>query len=235
MEKNIIKSSKYWLIVPSSGLGKRFGGDIAKQYLMLDNNLSVLDNSLQTFLSIDKVSGIVLALNAKDTNFKNSIYYQHPKILATVTGGKQRYHSVYNALIALKKFANDNDWVLVHDAARPCISANSIKKLITNTKDTQIGSILVSPITSTLKLAPNGSISSTIDRENIYQAQTPQMFKLTYLEKALKNVIDNKLTITDDAQAMELLGYSIKIVIGDENNIKITHKNDISMANKILK
>lgn len=229
-------SDKYWLVIPASGLGTRAivaTNPTPKQYQALDNGLSILDTTLNTLLNHSSIAGCVVAISQADTNFAHSKFYNHPKMHPAITGGKARYHSVFNAITALNKVAKKTDWILVHDAARPCITLADIDKLITQVGDDLVGGILASPITSTLKSTKNNTLT-TIDREDLYQAQTPQMFRLGLLTKALANVITHNLTITDDAQAVELLGYCAKIVVGNEDNIKITYPNDLNRANLIL-
>ncbi len=236
MGKYIIKSNKYWLIIPAAGVGTRMDSNIAKQYLKLKNKLTILDTVLKIFIELDFISGIVVVLNKNDTNFKKSVYHGHKKIVAIVTGGIERHISVYNAIISIKDFAKDDDWILIHDASRPCVSTIDINKLITQTATSDVGGVLVSCINSTIKLVDNNNktINKTLDRKNIYQSLTPQMFKLKYLLSATENVITNNIKITDDAQAMELYGKQVKVVIGSSNNIKITTKEDINIANALL-
>ncbi len=211
--------------------------NIAKQYLKLKNKLTILDTALKTFIELEIISGIVVVLNKNDTYFKNSVYYHNKKIIATPIGGLERHMSVYNGIITLENFAKKDDWILIHDAVRPCISAYDINKLITNIKVNDAGGVLVNYINSTIKLVNNNTdntINKTLNRKNIYQALTPQMFKLKYLLPAIESVIANNIKITDDAQAMELNGREIKTVIASSNNIKITRKEDINIANALL-
>ena len=180
------------------------------------------------------IAGCIITLNEQDHYFKHSVYVNHSKILTTVVGGKERYHSVYRALTMLKNWANDNDWVLIHDAARPCLRATDVDKLIQEVGNDAVGGILATPVTDTLKMSQNNLIQKTVNRRHLWQAQTPQMFRLGLLEQALTSVIDKKINITDDAQAIELLGYLSKIVVGCEQNIKITYPDDLKRANVIL-
>ena len=132
-------TDQHFLIVPASGLGSRMKGNTPKQYLKLSNGLSVLDQTLKTLLNIDQIKGCVVAIAKNDTQFEQSEFFNHSKLLATAIGGKERFHSVISALNTLKPFAKDNDWVLVHDAARPCVKANDVINLIDQLKDHPTG------------------------------------------------------------------------------------------------
>jgi 2-C-methyl-D-erythritol 4-phosphate cytidylyltransferase len=123
-----------FLIIPASGVGARMNAKKPKQYLRLENGLSVLDQTLETLLGIVQIKGCVVAIAQDDTEFKKSTFANHEKLLATAVGGKQRFHSVISALNVLRPFAKDEDWVLVHDAARPCVKANEVIKLIEQLK-----------------------------------------------------------------------------------------------------
>jgi 2-C-methyl-D-erythritol 4-phosphate cytidylyltransferase len=229
-----MSNTNYWLIILASGIGKRFKNNKPKQYLTLKNGLTVLDTVLSKFINLTAIKGIILALRHNDSNFKNSQYYQHFKLYATVIGGKERYHSTYQALINLERYAQPNDWVLVHDAVRPCIDQDDITKLITQVGDDKVGGILATQLTNTVKMVSDNKINKTLDRNQIYQAQTPQLFRLNLLKEALELVIKNGIDITDDAHGIELLGKPIKVVLGSEKNIKITYPSDISYVNLVL-
>ncbi len=224
-------NTKFYLVIPAGGIGKRFGSQVPKQYLKLANGLTVLDTALKTLLSIKQISACVLVLNKNDTYFKHSIFFNHSKII-TAIGGKRRQHSTFNALKILKSHLKDSDKVLVHDAVRPCIDSAYVLKLMQSTHP--VGAILASPINSTLKRVENNIIKKTVDRNCFFQAQTPQIFYFGLLFNALENVIKTKIIITDDAHALELLGHYPQIVIASKNNIKITHPEDIQRANLIL-
>ena len=223
-----------FLIIPASGNGSRMKTNMPKQYLQLDNGLTILDQSLKTLLKIDSILGCVIAISENDKHFQNSIYHKHGKILAITKGGKERFHSVLNALHALSEFAGNNDWVLVHDAVRPCIKANDVESLIDALKDGGDGGILASAVVDTLKLAQDGEVQSTVDREGLFLAQTPQMFKYGVLVKALEDIVSNNTHITDEAQAVTNIGGKVKIVEGSKDNIKITVASDLLLANHFI-
>ena len=224
----------YYLVIPASGIGKRMKSEIPKQYLKLGNDLTIIDQCLKTLLEVDEIKGFVVSLSEKDTLFKSSIYFKHSKILATAKGGKERFHSVLNALNSLSSVAKPNDWVLVHDSVRPCVKKTDIEVLINEVSNHQTGGILVTSVVDTIKQVSNDGEVSTIDRKKLYKAQTPQMFRFGILKDALDNALKLGNHITDESEAIENLGYSIKIVIGSSSNIKITQIDDLELANHYL-
>ena len=229
-----MKKNKYFLVIPASGIGKRMNSDIPKQYLPLHNGITILDQCLKTFLSIESISGFVLALANKDTRFESSLFAKHSKLIAIATGGKERFHSVLNALNSLNEVAEFNDWVLVHDSVRPCIKQSDIEKLIEEVSDDAIGGILANRVADTVKQKNTNGLVSTIDRKKLRMAQTPQMFRFGILKEALEKIIKLDMHITDESEALEYLGYSVRIVNGSSSNIKITNKDDIDLANYFL-
>ena len=229
-----MKKNKYFLVIPASGIGKRMNSDIPKQYLHLDNGITILDQCLKTFLSIESISGFVVALANKDTRFESSLFAKHSKLIAIASGGKERFHSVLNALNSLDEIAEFNDWVLVHDSVRPCIKESDIEKLIEEVSDDAIGGIIANRVADTVKQKNTNGLVSTIDRKKLHMAQTPQMFRFGILKKAIKKIIKLDMHITDESEALEYLGHSVRIVNGSSSNIKITNKDDIDLANYFL-
>ena len=229
-----MKKNKYFLVIPASGIGKRMNSDIPKQYLHLDNGITILDQCLKAFLSIESISGFVVALANKDTQFESSLFAKHSKLIAIASGGKERFHSVLNALNSLDEIAEFNDWVLVHDSVRPCIKQSDIEKLIEEISGDAIGGILANRVADTVKQKNTNGLVSTIDRKKLHMAQTPQMFRFGILKKAIKKIIKLDMHITDESEALEYLGHSVRIVNGSSSNIKITNKDDIDLANYFL-
>ncbi len=232
----------YYLIIPASGIGTRMHSEqdgldeqvkIPKQYLKLDSGLTILDQTLKTLLGIDKIKGCVIALANKDHLFAKSTFNNHQKLLTTVIGGKERTHSVLNALKALTNFAKDDDWVLVHDSARPCVKASEIINLINQLKHHATGGFLATKVVDTIKQTEN-NIVNTIDRSNLWQAQTPQMYRFSILLKALNTAIKDGINITDEASAIEHLGLESILVKSSKSNIKITNPEDLALANFYL-
>ena len=229
-----MNEDNYYLIIPASGIGKRMKSETPKQYLKLGNDLTIIDQCLKTLLEVDKIKGFVVALSEKDTLFQSSVYFNHSKMLATAKGGKERFHSVLNALNSLNSFAKPNDWVLVHDSVRPCVKKTDIEMLINDVSNHQNGGILATSVVDTIKQVANDGKVLTVDRKKLYKAQTPQMFRFRILKDALNNALKLGHHITDESEAIENLGYSIKIVIGSSSNIKITQTDDLKLANHYL-
>ena len=223
-----------YLVVPASGVGTRMQSNISKQYLQLDNGLSVLDQTLSTLLNIKKIKGCVVVISEQDSLFSSSQFYNHPKLLTTTTGGKERYHSVINALNALKPFVKDNDWVLVHDAARPCIEVKDVENLIQKLENQKVGGLLATKVVDTIKKSSHQMIKSTIDRSNLWQAQTPQMYRFGILLHALNTAYNDGINVTDEASAIENLGLDSLLVESSKTNIKITSPDDMALANFYL-
>lgn len=230
-----MNKDKYFLVVPASGIGQRMNSTIPKQYIILENGLTILDQCLNTILSNELISGFIVALDKKDSYFKSSNFAKDPKLISIATGGKERFNSVLNALNALDQNAKPNDWVLVHDAVRPCIRKEDINKLIEEVADDKVGGILANRIVDTVKQINNGGLVSTIDRQKLYIAQTPQMFRYAILKDSIEKAIKSNMHITDESEALESLNYSIRIVEGSSSNIKITTQEDIHLANYFLK
>jgi 2-C-methyl-D-erythritol 4-phosphate cytidylyltransferase len=226
------KSPAYWFVVPAAGSGRRMGSEKPKQYLQIQHK-TILDYTLSRLLAVKQFAGIVLALDADDKEFFQSQYAQHEKIVCVV-GGKERADSVLAGLIYLQDKIIDNDWVLVHDAARPCIRPDEIEQLQMQLKDDPVGGILAVPVADTLKCVEFNSILQTVDRSALWQAQTPQMFRYGVLYQSLTRALQNQQTITDEASAVELTGLTAKIVQGRSDNIKITRPADLDLAEFIL-
>ena len=230
-----MNKDNYFLIVPASGVGTRMGSSTPKQYLRLENGLTIIDQCLKTLLEIKLISGFVVALSSTDSFFQSSHFYNHSKILAIAEGGKERFNSVLSALNSLNNRAQPNDWVLVHDSVRPCIKKSDIEKLIREVSNDSIGGILATSAIDTGKEKNASGSIKTIDRKKLYMAQTPQMFRFGILKEAIESAIRMGGRITDESEAIEKLGHSVKIIGGSSSNIKITAKDDIDLANYFLK
>ena len=230
-----MNKDNYFLIVPASGVGTRMGSSTPKQYLRLENGLTIIDQCLKTLLEIKLISGFVVALSSTDSFFQSSHFYNHSKILAIAEGGKERFNSVLSALNSLNNTAQPNDWVLVHDSVRPCIKKSDIEKLIREVSNDSIGGILATSAIDTVKEKNASGSIKTIDRKKLYMAQTPQMFRFGILKEAIESAIRMGGRITDESEAIEKLGHSVKIIGGSSSNIKITAKDDIDLANYFLK
>ncbi len=210
------------------------GAGIPKQYLPLAGK-TVLEYTLQRFTGIDAIKGLVVVL-AADDHYWQSLQTTSNTLIHTTIGGEERYQSVLNGLRYLEKMADTDDWVLVHDAARPCIRAADIKKLIRATSLCADGAILAVPVRDTMKRAdPGNRITATVSRDQLWHAQTPQIFQLGTLRAALEKVVEQNTTVTDEAQAIELIGLSPLLVEGHPDNIKITHPADLTLAEIYLR
>ena len=229
-------SKKYWAIIPAAGVGSRMKSDIPKQYLPLLDK-TILEHSLNIFINHEKIAGIVLALSAGDPYWNNiqANYVDSPTAIQLVDGGKERCHSVLNALNFLSTQADENDWVLVHDAARPCLSKKDLDYLMSELKDHSVGGLLGLPMADTVKKCNSEhNVISTVDRSDLWRALTPQMFPLGLLTQSLNHAIYNDLMVTDEASAIELQGLKAKMLVGQAQNIKITHPDDLPLAELFL-
>ncbi|MCG8670395.1 MAG: 2-C-methyl-D-erythritol 4-phosphate cytidylyltransferase [Pseudomonadales bacterium] len=228
---------RYWCIVPAAGVGARMGADHPKQYLSLLEK-TVCEHTLLRLLSVPEIEKIVVCLSPSDTWWPNLSLRDDPRIL-TVDGGAERCDSVLNGLHFLRTMASDTDWVMVHDVARPCVRVADIHQLIESTKQHPWGGILATPVRDTLKRAKStgdqAEIESTVDRTSLWQALTPQLFRVGDLTSALAASLEANVTITDEASAIEWHGGEPLLVEGHPDNIKITHPNDLPLALLFLK
>lgn len=218
---------RYWAVVPAAGAGRRMGGPLPKQYLPL-NGIPILYRTLQRLASAPFVEGIVVALNAEDE------YWEAPALRCptyTVTGGAERCHSVLSGLDFLADKACDDDWVLVHDAARPCLRVADIEHLRETLTDETVGGLLGLPISDTVKRTDSlGRVEETIPRDGLWRAMTPQMFRYGVLRKALREAIEQDILVTDEATAIEEAGLAPLMVEGQADNIKVTRPTDMALA-----
>lgn len=226
---NMPAQVKYWVIIPAAGTGNRMGTEIPKQYLKIKGR-SILEHTISRFIPLANIKGIVVVLSQNDAYWTDLELFRHEKIMTTI-GGKERYHSVLNGLYRLNEVAGDKDWILVHDAARPCVRTEDIMTLIEVISNHPDGGLLGIPARDTMKRANmNDEIDGTISREGLWHALTPQMFRIRALQHAIEDVITNNIEITDEAQAMEYAGFKPKFIAGHPDNIKITHMNDLPLA-----
>lgn len=225
-----------WAIVPAAGVGSRLGGPVPKQYLPLLGR-TVVERSIDCLLAIPGVERVVVAIGAHDVYWQKLPCAQHPRV-TVVTGGSERQSSVLNALRSIHAEAKSEDWVLVHDAVRPCVKSEDIVKLIDRVKDDEVGGLLASLMDNTVKRAAKSEfdvrVAETLDRAQLYNALTPQMFRIEKLFSALSEAAEQSASITDEASAMERMGWSPLLVEGCKTNIKITHSSDLLLAETIL-
>jgi 2-C-methyl-D-erythritol 4-phosphate cytidylyltransferase len=224
----------WWVVIPAAGASRRMGAAAApKQYLPLAGR-TVIEWSLAPFLEHTDCRGLVVVL-APDDGWWRDIPAALDRRVTTAVGGEHRVHSVLSGLTALAERAHPEDWVLVHDAARPCLAADDLRRLIERLAGDEAGGLLAAPLIDTLKRADSGDrVLSTVSRDLLWRALTPQMFRFGLLRRALALAIDNNLAATDESQAIEALGFNPRLVPGDADNIKITIPADLERAARIL-
>ena len=220
-------SPAFWAVIPAAGVGARMAADRPKQYLQLGGR-TILEHSLGCFLDHPGLKGVVVSLAVDDPYWPNLACANDPRIVR-VDGGDERSGSVLNALLYLHgQGASDEDWVLVHDAARPNLGRDDLDKLLAELADDAVGGLLAVPSRDTLKRADkHGRVSETIDRSQIWQAYTPQMFRLGALHRALADSLVSDVVITDEASAMEWAGHAPRLIEGRADNIKVTRPEDL--------
>lgn len=221
---------KYWAVVPAAGAGRRMGMEVPKQYLKLGKQ-TVLEHSIDALLESQRFSAIVVVISADDEYWATLETRYSGRRVVTVHGGDERSHSVLAGLEFLSKTGSSDDWVLVHDAARPCVRPGDINKLIDELNGDPDGGLLGVPVTDTMKRSDkSGRIESTVPRDDLWRALTPQMFRLGQLRAALRQAVEKNVLVTDEAAAMELAGHRPRMVEGHSDNIKITIPTDLTLA-----
>jgi 2-C-methyl-D-erythritol 4-phosphate cytidylyltransferase len=229
-------SRRTFAVIPAAGTGSRFGGDTPKQYLLLDG-MPLIRHTLQALLADSRVEQVVVVLAPEDSVWSDSCLPPAGagRIRIVRQGGATRADSVTNGIKWLIKTVNvDNeDWVLVHDAARPCLAPTQLTGLIDHLIDDPVGGLLAIPVADTLKRADAASrVDATIERAGLWQAQTPQMFRIGQLHEALTSA--DRATTTDEASAIEGLGLKPRLVQGSLSNLKVTYPEDLALAGMIL-
>jgi len=230
MSESKTNNKHYWAIIPAAGVGKRMQADRPKQYLALHDK-TVIEHTLDRLLSMSEIEGVVLSIS-EDDEYWPELHYQSCKPLLIAKGGVERSDSVLNALKLLASAVDnaENVYALVHDAARPCVRTNDIEILIKQCSDSD-GGLLALAVRDTMKRSDSkANAQETVDRNNLWHALTPQMFRLDLLISALQNAEQNNLAVTDDASAMELAGYKPRLIEAHEDNIKITRAFDLQLA-----
>ncbi|MGQ9659941.1 MAG: 2-C-methyl-D-erythritol 4-phosphate cytidylyltransferase [Thermochromatium sp.] len=220
---------RLWAVLPAAGVGRRMGSTIPKQYLELADR-TVIEYTLDLFVNHARIAGVVVALGVEDGYWDATAYATHPKV-RRAPGGAERCHSVLNALTALDGQAEADDWVLVHDAARPCLRVEDLERLIDELVDDAVGGLLGVQVRDTMKRAgSDGRVVTTVDRSSLWHAYTPQMFRLGLLRRALREAVEAGELVTDDASAIERLGLVPRLIEGHADNIKITRAEDLPLA-----
>ena len=219
--------------MPAAGAGRRFGGDTPKQYLPLAGR-AVIEHALERLLAHPRVKGLLIGLAGDDTHFA-SLHFHHPRLLDTYVGGAERADTVLKGLMALSAQAQPHDWVLVHDAVRPCLHQHDLARLLEAMPASADGALLATPLADTLKEADAaGCVARTVPRERLWRALTPQLFPIKTLRDALARALAAGVPITDEASAVEAAGGHPRLVAGRADNIKITVPADLLLAERIL-
>jgi 2-C-methyl-D-erythritol 4-phosphate cytidylyltransferase len=226
---------RYHAIVPAAGSGSRFGAELPKQYLPLCGRPMIF-HALLTLAQHPKIDRVWVVLAPGDVFWKKFDWQAlGPKVDTVYCGGATRAESVTRGLMAAETALAADDWVLVHDAARPCLSAQLLSDLIDCLSEDPVGGLLATPLADTLKRADGAGRSvATVSREGLWQAQTPQMFRAGVLREALQKAQDDPHGITDEASAVERLGLKPRLVLSDTNNFKVTVPADFHLAERLL-
>ena len=217
----------FWVVIPAAGIGSRMRADRPKQYLQLAGR-TILEHSLNCFLDHPRLKGLVLSLAADDPFWPTLACANDPRI-CRAAGGAERADSVLAGLLQLLELgAEADDWVLVHDAARPNLARSDLDSLLGELANDPVGGLLAVPARDTLKRAgADGRVAETVDRSLIWQAYTPQMFRFAALHQALADALVAGVAITDEASALEWAGQAPKLVEGRADNLKITRPEDL--------
>ena len=223
---------RFWALVPAAGLGSRFGGEIPKQYCELAKK-PLISHVLETLGEVGKIQGIVVGLAREDCWWGSEIPGSD-HILGTYTGGYTRAETVLLGLEYLSPRTHSGDWILVHDAARPCIRALDVERLIEERGEDNVGALLAVPVSDTVKQSTRGyRVDETVSRKMLWYAQTPQLFPFEALRNTLRQ--SDLAIVTDEASAMEAAGYKPRLVRGRVDNLKVTTSEDLDLASIILR
>ena len=224
---------KVFAIVPAAGQGTRIGDAVPKQYLPVAGK-PMMFHAIEVLAAVPRIACVCVVLSPLDRHWGEHDWSAFPdKIEPVFAGGSHRADTVRNALDHLGPRLQPNDWILVHDAARPCIPKELVEQFLDEIGDDPVGGLLAMPLADTLKSADeNQRVATTIPRLNLWRAQTPQMFRASLLRRGLEARPD----ATDEAQAVEAIGHSApRLVQGENSNIKVTFAEDLTLAEMILK
>jgi 2-C-methyl-D-erythritol 4-phosphate cytidylyltransferase len=225
--------SSIWAVVPAAGTGRRLGGETPKQYREIAR-IPLLEHTLRALLRSPDIRGIMVALDPSDRRADGIPSLTDVRV-ETTQGGAERSASVLAGLNALADRVTSDDWVLVHDAARPCLDYPSLCALIEHARGCGEGVILAEPVADTLKRVDGeGAITATVDRSALWRAQTPQLFPFHQLHRALNACLADGVSVTDEAMAVELAGGRVRVLPGPPSNIKVTLEADLAFAELLL-
>jgi 2-C-methyl-D-erythritol 4-phosphate cytidylyltransferase len=225
---------RYHLIVPAAGSGRRFASAVPKQYAELAGS-TVIEQALAPFVADADCASIVVAVAADDDHWP-AIAARLGSRAGTVSGGEQRAHSVLNALRSLASHVRSDDWIFVHDGARPCLTYADLARLKQELADHAVGGLLAVPLADTLKRGGGApvEVQDTVDRDGLWRAATPQVFRFGILMSSLDAALAAQRLPTDEAQAVEWAGQRPRLVAGRADNIKVTTPDDLRLAAAIL-
>lgn len=230
METRNLKRDPVHALVPAAGSGLRMGGDLPKQYLALHGR-PVVAHALAALLAVPCIETVSVVLSPQDGYWEDYDWPDDLRLRVLRVGGATRAQTVANGLAALARVADESAWVMVHDAARACLAPQYVETLISTLADDPVGGLLAVPVADTLKRADaNGRVAETIPRTGLWQAQTPQMFRLGLLRRALAAHPE----VTDEAGAVEALGLAPRLVAADAANFKVTFPLDLQLAERLL-
>ena len=221
-----------WGIVPAAGRGSRLRSSRPKQYLVIAGRM-LIEHSLHALIAAGTLKKIVVCLADNDRYWRHSDYREHPQV-ASCLGGDTRAQSVRRGLSALSSIARSEDWVLSHDAARPCLSGEDLDLLFTELSQEEAGGLLVNPMTDTVKEGHANECLKTLDRSVLYRALTPQMFRYGHLCSAMDAAMRRGVELSDEAMAMELAGHKVRLVVSVRQNPKVSREDDLRMAESLL-
>jgi 2-C-methyl-D-erythritol 4-phosphate cytidylyltransferase len=227
-------SNNYYALIPAAGSGSRMGGDVPKQYLPLLGK-PLIHHAIARLYGCPYIDRVYVVLAPNDDYWGQYDWQEFaPTLVPLFCGGAERFESVRNGLMTMLGDASDQDWVLVHDAARPCLTPLLLDRLIDEVGDDSVGGLLAVPVADTLKRADiHARVLRTESRNGLWQAQTPQMFRFGLLLEALAG--SGGEMPTDEAQAIERLGHHPKLVPSDSRNFKVTYPSDLELAELILR
>jgi 2-C-methyl-D-erythritol 4-phosphate cytidylyltransferase len=224
-------SERFFGLIPAAGAGERMGHATAKQYLRLLGR-PMLYHSVKALLASGRIDTVFVVLAAGDVEFKQHDWREFGERIAPLyCGGATRHDSVLNGLLAASSAVETDDWMLVHDAARPCLGQTELNRMLDTLASDEVGGILAVPVADTLKRADSsGRILATEARDHLWKAQTPQMFRHGLLLEAMARTAK----LTDEAGAVEAFGLKPKLVQGCSGNLKVTYAEDLQLAEQIL-
>lgn len=223
--------ANFHVIIPAAGSGTRMGVSAPKQYLTLEGQ-ALIQHVIRVFDQSPHIRSIHVILSEQDAHWRNAYLNASDKANVHYCGGETRAETVLNGLNAMQDSVAEDDWILVHDAARPGLTNRLLTQLISSLQDDEVGGLLALPLADTLKMSDAESrVAKTIPRDQLWQAQTPQMFKYATLKRALESFNGSP---TDEAEAIESLGLKPKLVTGELRNLKVTYPQDLAVLSALF-